>query len=887
MKTRPHISRPRFLPLIAALLAAFPMVAEAEIAGHFQFVSGDVRVIDAANRERAPKKGDGIHEGDTIVTAPSSSAQVLMMDKGFLAVRPDTRLKIDTFKYAGKEDGSERGFFSLLRGGFRAITGAVGNLNKQNYVIKTPAATIGIRGTDHEPMYIAPPLPGEKPLGPPGAYDKVNVGAAFIRTEQGTANVGPNQVGYAAGGNTAPTVLTTLPAFYKATPAPETRKQEEKKTANGAAGTTAGTAKAKDTSTSNDAAATETTTATTGETATTATGTTTSTTDTTAGAEPIRTTTSTDTALLGPVATTTGTAPTTSSTSSATSTSTTTTSNATLTATDSSGSTLNLATQTTTTSSGTTTGLTTTMQAPSTIVLTSYAYSDANCIPCSRSRDLFGKATFDASGRLLGIVENSLDSEQRSETVNAGVASTGTVSQATTAGVSFGRWSGVTLSGTDSNDSGAVTFANRAPIGSYHWVAGPDVAPGFLPMILTGTSTYTIDGYTLPTDHTNIEGTLNTANTTLSYNFGTQSASAHIDATVNSRRWIADASNIMMHGEGGFSAYTGNDLNEQNLTLTMTYGANTYTSTAMTAWGSLNGSLFGPSLAGAGLTYAFNAADNSSVSGAIAYTGSAQSTAPFKGVLMAIGDTGAPGTYKEEFKTWVDGGFSAVGRVTGAALDGHYPVTFNQSCSGGTCISARDIPVTYTNVSTTVDPGSDGITGITWGRWDSVTAYNRITSASLGVLLSPVHFIISPEQSGPVALPVTGTATYTFAGGTSPTSFGNTGTLDTATLAANFTNKTVDLNLALTMPASQSWSASASGIPIHNGAYFEARNMPSGQNTIPALNVSCTGGSCGGSSYGQVIGAFTGTSGQGAAVAYSLNNPTAATTVSGVAAFRK
>jgi hypothetical protein len=859
MRTRPHISRPRFLPLVAALLAAFPMVAEAEIAGHFQFVSGDVRVIDATNRERAPRKGDGINEGDTIVTAPSASAQVLMMDKGFLAVRPDTRLKIDTFKYAGKEDGSERGFFSLLRGGFRAITGAVGNLNKQNYVIKTPAATIGIRGTDHEPMYIAPPLPGEKPLGPPGAYDKVNVGAAFIRTGQGTANVGPNQVGYAAGGNTAPTVLTTLPAFYKATPAPETRKQEEKKAANGAASTTAGTAKAEDTSTSND---------------------------TTTGAEPIRTTTSTDTALLGPVATTTGTAPTTT----ATSTSTTTTSNTTLTATDSFGSILNLSTQTTTTSSGITTGLTTTMQAPSTIVLTSYAYSDANCIPCSRSRDLFGKATFDASGRLLGIMESSLDSEQRSETVNAGVASTGTVSQATTAGVSFGRWSGVTLSGTDSDDSGAVTFANRAPIGSYHWVAGPDVAPGFLPMILTGTSTYTIDGYTLPTDHTNMEGTLNTANTTLSYNFGTQSASAHIDATVNSRHWIADASNIMMHGEGGFSAYTGTDLNEQKLTLTMTYGANTYTSAATTAWGSLNGSLFGPSLAGAGLTYAFNAADNSSVNGAITYTGPAQSTAPFKGVLMAIGDTGAAGTYKEEFETWVDGGFSAVGRVTGTNLDGHYPVTFNQSCSGGTCISARDIPVTYNNVSTPVDPGSDGITGITWGRWDSVTAYNRITGASLGVLPNPVHFIISPEQSGPVALPITGTATYVFAGGTSPTNqVAATGTLISAstTLNANFTNKTVDLNLALTMPASQNWIASASGMPIHNGAYFEARNMPSGQNTTPALNVSCTGGGCGGSSYGQVIGAFTGTSGQGAAVAYSLSNPTAATTVSGVAAFRK
>ena len=131
MNTRSDISRPRCLPLIAALLAAFPTVAGAEIAGRFQFVGGDVRVIDTAGRERAPKKGDNLHEGDTIVTAPSASAQVLMIDKGFLAVRPDTRLKVDTFKYAGKEDGSERALVSLVRGGFRTITGAIGNLTSR------------------------------------------------------------------------------------------------------------------------------------------------------------------------------------------------------------------------------------------------------------------------------------------------------------------------------------------------------------------------------------------------------------------------------------------------------------------------------------------------------------------------------------------------------------------------------------------------------------------------------------------------------------------------------------------------------------------------------------------------------------------------------------
>ena len=39
-----------------------------------------------------------------------------------------------------------------------------------------PTATIGIRGTDHEPVFIPEPKPGETPVGQPGTYDKVNSG---------------------------------------------------------------------------------------------------------------------------------------------------------------------------------------------------------------------------------------------------------------------------------------------------------------------------------------------------------------------------------------------------------------------------------------------------------------------------------------------------------------------------------------------------------------------------------------------------------------------------------------------------------------------------------------------------------------------------------------
>jgi hypothetical protein len=51
------------------------------------------------------------------------------------------------YRYEGKTDGSERGFFSLVRGAMRTVTGAIGRYNRSAYQVRTPTATVGIRGT--------------------------------------------------------------------------------------------------------------------------------------------------------------------------------------------------------------------------------------------------------------------------------------------------------------------------------------------------------------------------------------------------------------------------------------------------------------------------------------------------------------------------------------------------------------------------------------------------------------------------------------------------------------------------------------------------------------------------------------------------------------------
>ena len=144
-----------FLGLTTACFVAAATSAYAGVAGHVQFVSGNVQVISSVGLSRTAQKGDAINEGDTLSSAQQSSAQIKMQDGGFIAVRPNTKLKIEQFKFSGKPDGgSDRSFFSLIKGGFRSITGLIGQVNKQNYRVTTPAATIGIRGTDYEAIYV-------------------------------------------------------------------------------------------------------------------------------------------------------------------------------------------------------------------------------------------------------------------------------------------------------------------------------------------------------------------------------------------------------------------------------------------------------------------------------------------------------------------------------------------------------------------------------------------------------------------------------------------------------------------------------------------------------------------------------------------------------------
>ncbi len=183
-------------------------------AGQFQFVSGNIRVLSQAGLERVAAKGVRVAEHETIVTGRDSIAQLKMRDGATLVIQPESRATVEVFRYSGKEDGTEQFVLRIHRGGFRGITGAIGRTHKENFRIETPIAQMGVRGTDQESYYFPPPAPGE-PMGPAsGAYNKVNVGAMYLRTAGGEVDIRPNQVGYAESAQAAPNLMPSVPEFF-------------------------------------------------------------------------------------------------------------------------------------------------------------------------------------------------------------------------------------------------------------------------------------------------------------------------------------------------------------------------------------------------------------------------------------------------------------------------------------------------------------------------------------------------------------------------------------------------------------------------------------------------------------------------------------------------
>lgn len=139
--------------LMLALVALHPFSALAAGAAKIDFVAGTVNVLTASGASRPASKGTELQSGETLVTGSGGRAQLRFSDGGMVSLQPGSEYRIDDYRFSGSQDGSEKGVFSLVKGGLRTITGQIGRNNKAAYRVNTSVATIGIRGTEFTIIY--------------------------------------------------------------------------------------------------------------------------------------------------------------------------------------------------------------------------------------------------------------------------------------------------------------------------------------------------------------------------------------------------------------------------------------------------------------------------------------------------------------------------------------------------------------------------------------------------------------------------------------------------------------------------------------------------------------------------------------------------------------
>ena len=204
--------------VFAALLlaGACSLALAGQVAGTIVQLSGPLMARKADGTVKVLAARSEVEVGDTLVSEKNTYAQIKLIDNSEITLKPNTTFTVEAFSFdAGKPEGDSASF-NLVKGGLRSITGLLGKRNKEKFQLKTPTATIGIRGTTFVAQYVAP-SPGASLA--PGLYVHVIDGLIQLSNGGGTQSFAAGQFGFTASFKQPPVVLPVNPGM-KFTPPP-------------------------------------------------------------------------------------------------------------------------------------------------------------------------------------------------------------------------------------------------------------------------------------------------------------------------------------------------------------------------------------------------------------------------------------------------------------------------------------------------------------------------------------------------------------------------------------------------------------------------------------------------------------------------------------------
>jgi hypothetical protein len=133
---------------VLTLVAACAALAVPAAASPGDNIGATVKIVNLVTAEfnrdtRSLQTGDGVRQDETVEVGTDGLGELKFLDETKLALGAGSKLKLDKFVFdPAKSNGSI--VLNLVKGTFRFITGVA---EKPTYVVRTPSASITVRGT--------------------------------------------------------------------------------------------------------------------------------------------------------------------------------------------------------------------------------------------------------------------------------------------------------------------------------------------------------------------------------------------------------------------------------------------------------------------------------------------------------------------------------------------------------------------------------------------------------------------------------------------------------------------------------------------------------------------------------------------------------------------
>lgn len=192
-----------------------------QVAGTVMQLSGPLMAKKADGKVKLLAIKSEVEQGDTLLTEKETYALIKLIDNSEITLKPNTSFVIEQFSYTAEQPDGDHAVFSLLKGGLRSVTGLLGKRNKERFEMKTPAATIGIRGTTFIASYVPPAASGGPVLPkapapvvlPPGLYVQVLDGLIHVTNPAGSQIFSAGQFGFTPNFRQPPAPLPVNPGI--------------------------------------------------------------------------------------------------------------------------------------------------------------------------------------------------------------------------------------------------------------------------------------------------------------------------------------------------------------------------------------------------------------------------------------------------------------------------------------------------------------------------------------------------------------------------------------------------------------------------------------------------------------------------------------------------